>query len=160
MDMFTINEIRSWPVVDGWHQSPEGVRIFLGEGMLIGEDAEILSGVWLGDHVWIGPRVRVGTNSVIRPGAVIRNRAEIGANTAVGAGAVIPRGLTYIVGSQHIVYLYHPARREIGIGCEIHPIDEWLTEGTEIARRRGYSDAEIEEYSRYLRLFAAHYGWV
>jgi hypothetical protein len=45
MKMFTVSEIKSWPLVDGWHVSPTGERVFIGEGVSIGKGASI--GEWV-----------------------------------------------------------------------------------------------------------------
>ena len=37
MKTFTVSEIKSWPLVDGWHVSPTGERVYIGARARIGE---------------------------------------------------------------------------------------------------------------------------
>lgn len=44
------------------------------------------------------------------------------------------------------------APRVVLVGCEKRSLDEWLEKYEEIGRTYRYTDEEIEEYGRYLRL--------
>jgi hypothetical protein len=41
---------------------------------------------------------------------------------------------------------------EIDIGCEIHTVSHWLKNYKTIGEANGYSEREIEEYFKYLKL--------
>ena len=60
MRTFTVSEIKAWPVVDGWHVSPTGERVYIGDG------AEIGAGAKIGDEAKIGAWAEIGDRAEIK----------------------------------------------------------------------------------------------
>ena len=58
----------------------------------------------------------------------------------------------YIQGTRNA--LTTASRTEITVGCERHPVTEWLTRYEEIGGRHGYTPEQIEEYGIYLKMAA------
>jgi hypothetical protein len=54
-----------------------------------------------------------------------------------------------IQGSKHnLIFVDY----QIQIGCEIHPQEKWLNNYKEIGKSNDYSDAEIKEYYKYIKI--------
>jgi len=70
----------------------------------------------------------------------------IGANL-IGADLSRARRLC-LSGSAHPIWAAQDGR--VTIGCEAHPIAEWIDKFREIGAEHHYSDAQIEEYGRLL----------
>ena len=96
------------------------------------------------DNFWI----KVGD------GAEVGDWAKVGDGAEVGDWAKVGKQLTYIVGSMNQVYLYDPKKKMIGIGCEVHTIEAWLSDYKKIGAANGYTHNQIKEYKRYIDLFA------
>ena len=79
---------------------------------------------------------------------------KVGNGAKVGDWAKVGKQLTYIVGSMNQVYLYDPKKKMIGIGCEVHTIEAWLSDYKKIGAANGYTHNQIKEYKRYIDLFA------
>jgi hypothetical protein len=58
----------------------------------------------------------------------------------------------YIQGSRHACLWTGP--NELAIGCEIHDIEHWKANFTKIGKLNDYTPAQIDEYKRYIDLFA------
>lgn len=100
----TVEQIMSWPLVDGWHVDPEtGTHIKLG------------------DDVTLGDRVKLGDD-------VVANRNPIS-----------------IHGTRYVVYEHGPDT--IGVGCEIHTLEQWLAKWQEIGEHHGFVDHAPEYLS-------------
>ena len=128
-------EYKEWPVNEyGYYVSQDGFWFKIGDGAKIGDQAEI------------GNRAEIGV------GAKIGDRAKIG----VGAKISKPC-LTYIIGSMHQCYLYDPAKKIVGIGCEVHTISHWQENFRKIGESYNYSEKQISEYKKYIDLFSASF---
>ena len=57
LKVLTVDEIRSWPEVDGWSLGPNGFRVRVGRGATIGAGAEI------GPYAKIGPGAKIGAGA-------------------------------------------------------------------------------------------------
>ena len=69
----SVSEMRSWECKEyGWHVSPSGDRVKLGERVTIGENVNVGDRVKLGERVTIGENVNVG------------NRVELGKESILG----------------------------------------------------------------------------
>ena len=61
MEYDTIDKIRSWPLVNGWHVEPgTGRRVTLGDGVTLGNWVKLGDGVTLGDECKLGNGVTLG----------------------------------------------------------------------------------------------------
>ena len=162
------NEYKSWPVNNcGYHVFPNRFHIKIGNEVWIRDGATIRDGAIINNGAIIGDGSIIGNGSKIGNGARIGNWTKIGDDAIVGDGAIIGdkstigdgskigKQLTYIVGSKHQIYLYDPAKKMIGIGCEVRTIETWLSDYKKIGAANGYAHNQIKEYKRYIDLFAA-----
>ena len=65
-----------------------------------------------------------------------------------------------IQGTRHFCYARYSERGdkiELGIGCIVKPLNEWIECYENIGVKESYSKEEISEYGMYIRLFAQRY---
>ena len=74
-----------------------------------------------------------------------------GANLRGAKGITIP--VITITGSRHVVF-YHNG--QIKIGCNVFTVDEWLDRQRAdiLGKEANYTDTELEEYRKYIKLIA------
>jgi hypothetical protein len=60
------------------------------------------------------------------------------------------RSPTQIQGTRHFVT--RSGIDTITIGCHTHTIKEWIKDYKKIGKKNNYTDEEIEEYGKYIRL--------
>ena len=134
----TVDQIRSWPLVDGWYVAPSGERIDLGAGARIGERASIDAGARIGERARIGADAIIGARASIGADARIGTRAWIGARAIIGervnidAGAQIGAGVTLNTSPPqsrrsdgYLFALYpHDGALRITAGCRDFTLDD------------------------------------
>lgn len=138
--------------------------------------------VW--GSVWICDKAKVSENATVRDSAQVFGSARVFGDAFVFGGALVcgnalVRGTSrvlgkarvqgdalvcggrwlksplYIEGSRHSITMCAPG--SLAIGCQVRSINHWLACGKEIGERHDYTQAELEEYERYIRLAAEMY---
>lgn len=66
-----------------------GEDLYIGDFVVIGENATIGNGVHLYPQVFIGDHVKIGEGSILHPGVKVYEGSEIGAHCVIHAGAII-----------------------------------------------------------------------
>ena len=106
---------------------------------------------WVHAKAAIEPSAALGANSTIGSGAKIGSYAKIGSDAKIGSGAKFLYSPLQIRGTKFLCY--HAGPGLAGIGCQVHPIERWFSDGDDIARRHGQSFAALEaEYRPYMEL--------
>ena len=116
---------------------PEDVIFYGGRNTIIFEKAVIRGGEIWGGVIWGG---------VIRGGEI--------------RGGVYKISMLQIQGTRHFCYARYSERGdkiELGIGCIVKPLNEWIECYENIGVKESYSKEEISEYGMYIRLFAQRY---
>jgi NDP-sugar pyrophosphorylase family protein len=140
--------VKAWPVVNGWSVAPEdtafcvkGTRLMVGNGVKIGNWANI------GDEAKIGNWANIGDEAKIGDGANIGDEAKI------GDGAADPINLGFADGfSCHLAQVDGVAF--IGGGCK------WLNVTDAITYVTGRSErAEMLDRVLYAATIADRLGW-
>jgi uncharacterized protein YjbI with pentapeptide repeats len=79
-------------------------------------------------------------------GADLRGANLSGANLS---DANLSNPYLQIQGSKHnLIFVDY----QVQIDCEIHPLEKWLNEYEEIGKRNQYTDDEIKEYYKYIKI--------
>ena len=113
--MITSEQIKKeWHKENGWYQNP-------------------VTKTWLiiGDHVVIGDWVRIGDNVRIGDWVAIGDEVRIGDNVAIREEARIISICHNYIGS----LIINQDDVQIRIGCEIHPIAQWISHGARLAEK-------------------------
>ena len=171
MKFDTVEDIRSWPLVDGWSVEPvTGKRVNLGYEVEIGDGVKLGDFVKLGYGVEIGYEVELGNNvtlgNFVELGYYVKlgnkvklgNRVKLGDNVKLGNDVKLDSGEKWdstplqIQGTHHLLYEYTGG---IGIGCHRYSIDYWLENFEGIGKNNHYSEDQITEYKGYLDIFNA-----
>jgi UDP-3-O-[3-hydroxymyristoyl] glucosamine N-acyltransferase len=103
-------------------------------------------GVSLGNYVRLGEGVSLGNDVRLGEGVSLGNYVRLGNDVRLGKSPI------QIQGTKHLLYQYD--YNQLGIGCEIHMIEEWKKNYKEIGKQHGYTDEEIKEYKLYIDLAA------
>jgi len=102
--VYPVEEVLTWPIVDGARQSPIGVRIYvdptvkfndgvlLGEGVKIGANSYLDEDVVLFPNVIVGEGVEFGDDTIVESDVRIGDRVYIRGESRIGAGSVIHEG--------------------------------------------------------------------
>ena len=122
LKVLTVDEIRSWPEVDGWSLGPNGFRVRVGTGATIGTGAEI------GTYAKIGPDATIGTYAKIGPYAKIGTGAKIGPYATIGPCATIGPDATIGTGATP-ASLNAEALARFRLAGESHLFVKWVTKG-------------------------------
>ena len=161
-------EVPSWVLIrhpgtkpEDWKPCGKGwahVTATIGICSTIGDDSTI------GDGSRIGDDSTIGNDSTIGDGSRIGNRSTIGDGSRIGICSTIGDGSTIgicskwmvsplnIQGSRHA--LYAVSLTELGIGCRVYPVTEWLKRYKAIGRANGYTPEEIAEYGLHIKYAA------
>lgn len=114
----TADDIRAWPMRNGWHICPgvpgceRGNRVSLGDGVMIGD------GVTLGNRVRLGDGVKLGDGVTIGDGVKLGDDVTLGYEvTRVIALGYDARGYALVVALQH-------GKPRFGAGCRWFTFDE------------------------------------
>jgi NDP-sugar pyrophosphorylase family protein len=121
----------------------------IGYNAKIGDNAEIGDYAEIGYNAEIGYYAKIGYNAKIGDNAKIGYYAKIGYNAKIGDREIILNTL-FITGSKHTVTWW--GKDIINIGCYKKEIAWWLEHGIDVAKREGYSDAQIAEYRQYVEM--------
>jgi len=136
----TAEEIRNWPINDGWHVCPSsGIRVKIGKGAMIGKGATI------GEGARIGERARIGEG------------ARIGERARIGEGITIARSPTYVQGTRYFVSSVRDDYSVLQSGCIIQPLEWWRNNMRQVAAKNGYSVSQIKEHEIYLEMYGKLY---
>jgi predicted acyltransferase (DUF342 family) len=132
----TAEEIYALPTNEfGWRVLPNGNRVQIGNNVHIGADVYIGADVRIDNDVYIGTGVQIGNNVHIDDLVQIGNGVHIGADVHLDYN----RPLMCIYGS-YVGNEY--AQGVVRIGCELHPIEEFLSNLTAICRKHGEEKLE------------------
>lgn len=151
MNNTTLETLRStYPHLTGeWHQHLNG------NGWVY-ETASVEESAYVGPDAQIYDNAQIFENARIYGSAQIYGDAWISDNAQISIGEITDGEWTrtplFIAGSKH--GLSHTAPGMIKIGCHILSITEWQDQYKAIGRLEKYTDSEIEEYARYIELFA------
>ena len=138
----TADEIRSWPVVDGWYVSPD-----------TGDH------IWIGNNTVIGDGTEIGVGTTIGAGTKIGNWTTIGARTKIGDWVTVNISPLVIYGSKYIVNAY--SGPHLRIGCEIHPLKDWARLLHSLIVKHGETpeqEAELREYIKMAKIWYKQNG--
>ncbi|MDR1955809.1 MAG: hypothetical protein LBQ30_03040 [Treponema sp.] len=123
-----------------------GAEITVGDCTRIGEYSR------LGSEITVGDCTRIGEYSIIELSTRIGNRCHIPAYSRISARAKIGNGertiAIHLAGSRFRVSYWGEDR--IAIGCQHLSIDQWLSEGVDIAKQQNFTVEQIEEYRTYV----------
>ena len=132
----TVEQIESWPLnEEGFHVSPEGVRIKLGRQVTIGKECTLFDGARMGD------RARMGDG------------ASMGARASMGEKVKATTVVTAIHGSKYVISWFSPT--QIAIGCTVFTPDEWLEEYESLAEDEDFTADQVKEYRSYFDFLIA-----
>lgn len=117
--------------------------------------AQVLDNAKVSGRSRITDDARIFDNAEIRGEAVISASSKIGGTSIVEGTSRISGGEFYtsplqIRGSKHFFNV--SANDRITIGCEDHSFSYWNLNYQEVGRHNDYSEEEIEEYGKYIRL--------
>jgi acetyltransferase-like isoleucine patch superfamily enzyme len=89
------DEIRSWPVVDGWRVDPETkTRIMLGNYVRLGNYVTLGNRVTLGNYVRLGNRVTLGDDVMLGNDVTLGDRVTLGNYVTLGDGVRLGNDVT------------------------------------------------------------------
>jgi carbonic anhydrase/acetyltransferase-like protein (isoleucine patch superfamily) len=116
--------------------------------------AWIYGQAYVSDHAWIYGQARVTDQAHVYDQARVSGHARVSGQARV-SGDTWKISPLQIQGTAHFLTVssYH----EITIGCECHPVTDWLEKYETIGKRYGYSEQQLQEYVRYIRMAA---GWM
>ncbi len=110
----------------------------------------------IGDYAKIGDSAKIGYSAKIGDYAKIGYYAKIGDSAKIGDYAEFKKSPLYIIGSRYAVNYY--GNKKICIGCFVLTFAEWKgKKGKEIAKKEGYTKAEIDEYKMHIDLIVKRY---
>lgn len=117
--------------------------------------AEVFDNAKVSGQSRITDDTRIFDNAEIRGEAVISAFSDIGGTSIIEGASRITGGKFYtsplqIRGSRHFFNV--SANDRITIGCEDHSFSYWNLNYQEVGRHNDYSEEEIEEYGKYIRL--------
>ena len=134
--MLTIEQIRSWPVdVNGWHVSPGGKHIKLGDRCKLGDDCK------LGNRCILGDRCNLGDYCIL------------GDDCNLGDDCILDQSPIYIIGTQYFVA--YAGGDLVQSGCITKPITWWLENVERCAQEHSYTAAQQKEYRMHIEHVAA-----
>ena len=113
---------------------------------------------WAHVTATIGICSTIGDDSTIGDGSTIGDDSTIGNDSTIGDGSRIGNRSKWMVsplniqGSRHA--LYAVSLTELGIGCRVYPVTEWLKRYKAIGRANGYTPEEIAEYGLHIKYAA------
>jgi len=126
-----------------------GDRTSIGCGAIIGDRTSIGCGAIIGDRTSIGDHVSIGGRVIIGCGAIIGDRVIIGYDAIIGDRVKLLTGI-YFNGSKYPVT--YVGDNKVSIGCECYYLDDWKSDGLDIAKNEGFTMSEIQEYIDYIDL--------
>ena len=112
---------------------------------LITENAIVWSGRVSGD-------ARVSGNAQVYGNARVYGDARVSGDARV-YGDAWEKSPLFIIGSRFS--LTNAKKGHIQIGCQCKTFDWWLKNGKRLAKECGFTEAEVKEYTAYVKLFKA-----
>ncbi len=145
-----------------------GYSANIGDSAKIGDSANIGYYAKIGDYANIGHYANIGYYAKIGDSANIGDSAKIGDYANIGYYAKIGDYanighyanigdyanpiIININGSKHFVRYWGEDR--IDIGCEKHPIKDWIEIYEKLGKKENYTESEIKEYKGYIDFIA------
>ena len=146
----TVEQIRSWPMREGWHVAPTtGERVKLGSNVIIGSNVSINSNVSVSHDVIIGNYVTIDSCVSIGSNVIIDSNVSIDHDVIIGSYVRIPvyRGAEF---SMHWASVGH-----IRSGCLCKSFQWWRENVVRCAEEHKYSEGEQKLYAFFVEQIIA-----
>jgi carbonic anhydrase/acetyltransferase-like protein (isoleucine patch superfamily) len=88
-----VDEIRSWPQENGWHVSPAGDRVKLGDNVTLRKGVKLGNWVTLGDNVTLGKGVTLGHRVTLGNRVTLGEWVKLGDRVRLGIGVKLGDGV-------------------------------------------------------------------
>ena len=109
----TVEQIVSWPIMDGWHIAPNGNYVELGNYVKLGNDVK------LGDYVKLGNDVKLGNGVKLGDYVELGNDVKLGNGVKLGDYVKLGNGVT----SEDLAQLYRTVYNQ----TKTHIFWKWVT---------------------------------
>ena len=137
-----------------WHQSTGGGWIH--NAAKVEDESNVTECAIISGDAWVYGDARVCGNAGVYGNAQVYGDARVYGNAQVYGDAQVcgdtwVKSPLFIIGSKHS--LTNARAGHIQIGCLCHTFDWWKEHGLEVAKKEGFTQAEIDEYTAYVELF-------